>query len=42
MLSRFSVKKPYTIIVLVIVALILGGVSLTRMKTDLLPEMNLP
>lgn len=42
MFSRFSVKKPYTIIVLVIVALILGGVSLSRTKTDLLPEMDLP
>ncbi len=42
MLSRFSVKKPYIIIVGVIIALILGGVSLSKMKTDLLPEMDLP
>lgn len=42
MLSRFSVRKPYIIIVGVIIALILGGVSLTRMQTDLLPEMDLP
>ena len=42
MLSRFSVKRPYIIIVAVIVILILGGVSLTKMKTDLLPDMDLP
>ncbi len=42
MLSRFSVKRPYIIIVAVIIALILGGVSLSKMKTDLLPDMDLP
>lgn len=42
MLSRFSVKRPYIIIVAVIITLILGGVSVSKMKTDLLPEMDLP
>ena len=42
MLSKFSVKRPYIIVVAVIVALILGGVSLSKMKTDLLPEMDIP
>ena len=42
MLSRFSVKKPYIIVVAVIIALTLGGVSITKMKTDLLPAMDLP
>lgn len=42
MLSKFSVKKPYTIIVGVILVIVLGVVSLTRMTTDLLPDMNLP
>jgi multidrug efflux pump subunit AcrB len=42
MLSKLSVKKPFLVVVAVIVALILGGVSLTRMQTDLLPEMDLP
>ena len=42
MLSRFSVKRPYIIVVAVIVALILGGVSLSRMQTDLYPDMDLP
>ncbi|WP_165247240.1 efflux RND transporter permease subunit [Adlercreutzia sp. ZJ141] len=42
MLSRFSVKKPFTIVVCVIVALILGAVSLSKTKIDLLPEMDIP
>ena len=42
MLSRFSVKRPYTVIVGVVLALILGFVSLQSMTTDLLPSMNLP
>lgn len=42
MISRFSVKKPYTVLVGVILVIVLGVVSLTRMTTDLLPDMNLP
>lgn len=42
MLSRFSVKHPYIVVVAVIVCLLLGGVSLSNMKTDLLPEMDIP
>ena len=42
MLSKFSVKKPYTIIVGVVMVLILGFVSLTEMTADLLPSINLP
>lgn len=42
MLSKFSVKKPYTVLVGVILVIVLGVVSLTRMTTDLLPDMNLP
>ena len=42
MLSRFSVKHPYLIVVAVIICLILGGVSLTKMKTDLMPDMTFP
>ncbi|NLY11671.1 MAG: efflux RND transporter permease subunit [Firmicutes bacterium] len=42
MLPRFSVNKPYTILVAVIVVLILGAVSVINMSTDLLPSMNLP
>ena len=42
MFSKFSVKKPYTVIVGVILVVVLGVVSFTRMTTDLLPDMNLP
>lgn len=42
MLSKFSVKKPYTVLVGVVLILVLGYVSFTSMKTDLLPDMNLP
>lgn len=42
MISRFSVKRPYTVLVGVILVIVLGVVSLTRMTTDLLPDMNLP
>lgn len=41
-MPKFSVKKPFTVLVMVIVIIILGVVSLTSMTTDLLPEMNLP
>ena len=42
MLSKFSVKKPYTVIVGIVLVIILGAVSLMKMSTDLLPSMNLP
>ena len=42
MISKFSVKRPYTVVVGVVLVLILGIVSFTSMKTDLLPDMTLP
>ena len=42
MISRFSVKKPYTVLVGVILAITLGVVSFTRMTADLLPNISLP
>lgn len=41
-MSKFSVKKPYTILIAVLAVLILGVVSITKMQLDLLPEVNLP
>ena len=41
-MSRYSVKKPYTVIVAVVLVIILGVVSFTNMTTDLLPSMSLP
>lgn len=42
MLSKFSVKKPYTVVVGVVLILILGFVTFTNLTVDLLPNMNLP
>jgi len=42
MLSKFSVKKPYTVLVGVILAIVLGVVSFTKMTADLLPNISLP
>ena len=42
MISHYSVKKPYTVVVAVVLVIILGVVSFLNMKTDLLPDMTLP
>ena len=42
MLGKFSVKKPYTVLVAVILVIVLGVVSFTKMSTDLLPSISLP
>ncbi len=42
MLSKMSVRKPYTVVVAIVLVIILGVVSFTKMHTDLLPSMNLP
>ena len=42
MLSKFSVKKSYTVLVAVVLVLVFGVVSFTRMTTDLLPNISLP
>lgn len=42
MLSKFSVKKPYTVMVGVILVLILGVVSFSNMTADLFPDINMP
>lgn len=42
MLSKLSVKKPYTVLVGVVIVLVLGFMSLRNMSTDLLPDMDLP
>lgn len=42
MLSKISVKKPYTVLVGVVLIIVLGVMSLRNMSTDLLPDMELP
>ncbi|MBQ2626833.1 MAG: efflux RND transporter permease subunit [Eubacterium sp.] len=41
-MEKFSVKKPFTILVMVIMIITLGFVAVTRLSTDLLPQMTLP
>ena len=41
-MEKISVKKPFTVLVAVIIVLALGFVSMTQMTADLLPEMSLP
>ncbi len=38
---KYSVKKPFTVLVAVIVVIVLGFISVTRMSMDLLPELTL-
>ncbi len=42
MISRYSVKKPMTIFVVMVLIVLLGYTSFTNMTTDLLPNMELP
>lgn len=42
MLAKYSVRKPYTVIVGIILVIVLGVISFQNMTTDLLPSMNLP
>ncbi len=42
MISKFSVKKPYTVLVGVILVIVLGVVSFTKMTADLMPNISLP
>lgn len=42
MISKYSVKKPYTVLVGIVLIFILGFVSFGNMTVDLLPDMNLP
>ncbi len=42
MLSKFSVKKPLTILVAVVIIIVFGVVSFMRMTPDLFPNINTP
>lgn len=42
MLAKFSVKKPMTVFVAVILVILLGVVAFTRMTPDLLPNLDFP
>lgn len=42
MIPKFSVKKPFTVLVAVVLVILLGIISFTKMSTDLLPNLDLP
>jgi len=42
MFAKFSVKKPFTVLVAVLLILVLGYVSVGKMTPDLLPDMSFP
>ena len=42
MLARFSVKKPVTITMLILIVIVIGIVSFSKLQIDLLPQMELP
>jgi len=42
MISKYSVKRPYTVLVVVVAIIVIGVVALTKMTMDLLPDMELP
>ena len=42
MLPKFSVRKPLTVFVAVVITLVLGILSFQNMSTDFLPSMELP
>ncbi len=41
-LSGFSLRRPVTVIVATLAVMVLGLVSLPRLKLDFLPKMELP
>ena len=41
-MSKFSVRKPYTVLVGVVITLVLGYLSFTNMSMDFLPSMEMP
>lgn len=41
-MSKFSVKKPLTVLVAVVIVLVLGFVSFSKMTPDLMPNMDMP
>ena len=42
MFARFSVKKPVTITMIVLIIILLGVVSLSKLQIDLMPSIELP
>ena len=41
-MSKFSVKRPFTVLVAVVMLIVLGIVSFMKLTTDLLPTISIP
>ena len=41
-MSKFSVKRPFTVLVAVVMLIVLGIVSFMKLTTDLLPTLSIP
>lgn len=41
-MTKFCVKKPFYVVVAVIIILVIGVVSLNAMQTDLMPDLTMP
>lgn len=42
MLPKFSVKKPFTVIVAVVIVVVLGVIAFINLSTDLFPSISMP
>ena len=41
-MEKYSVKKPFTVLVAVLIVFLMGVVSVTNLRTDLLPDISTP
>ena len=41
-MEKYSVKKPFTVLVAVLIVFLMGFVSVTNLRTDLLPDLSTP
>ena len=41
-MSGFSIRNPYFVIVVSLIAAVIGSTSLVRMPVDLFPDINIP
>ena len=42
MISKFSVRRPVTILMVILIVILIGVVSLTELPIDLLPNIEFP
>ena len=39
---RLALRRPYTFVVMAMLIVLLGGVTIARMPTDIFPEIDIP